>query len=228
MGQSDFMQNTIQDVLLRGQSATIATKVLSWNSTPTYYVGLIGGSTFPNSGAWLPSTAYTSGQYCWPATPNGRLYKCTTSGTSNSSAPTWPTTAGATVSDGGAVWTEQTAALEALTGATMPEPSGNAYARQAWTCSLATIMGTTLTASASASSGISGTVANLAAITFPQATPAAWGPIWGIFIADASTNGNHLHNYPLQTPKVVSASDQMTFGAGTANTTYGSIQITAG
>jgi hypothetical protein len=45
------------------------------------------------------------GAFVRPATPNNYVYKCTTAGTSGSSAPTWGTTPGGTTSDGSAVWT---------------------------------------------------------------------------------------------------------------------------
>ncbi len=228
MSATNFLENLIQDVFLRGQNATINGKTLTWSAAPSLYVGLIGGASFPNQGVALRSTAYTVGQFAWPTTPNGRLYKCTTAGTTGAGEPAWPTTSGGTVTDGGVVWTEQTVALGAMTSvAPVAEPSGNAYARQAWTCSLAAVMGTNLAASASASTGITGTISNLSAVQFPAATPAAWGPIWGIAIYDAASGaGNCLHWYPLQTPKVVGATDQMTFAAGVANTSYGGIQIT--
>jgi len=57
--------------------------------------------------AWTASTAYTLGQFVVPTAglENGFRYECTTVGTSGSSAPTWPTTEGATVADNTAVWT---------------------------------------------------------------------------------------------------------------------------
>ena len=226
MALSNYMKAFIQDVVFRGQNGTLNGKTLSWSAAPTLYVGLIGGSLFPNQGFAMRSTAYTVGQYAWPATPNGRLYKCTTAGTTGASEPSWPTAAtavdGQTITDGGVVWTDQIPAMEA---GTVPEPSGNNYARQSWTCSLAAVMGTNLAASASASSGAGGTVANLNAIQFPVATPGAWGPIWGLAFWDASSAGNLCHIYNLTVPKVVGINDQMTFAAGTANTTYGAVQV---
>ena len=56
---------------------------------------------------WAVSTAYTSASYVIPTTPNGRFYHCTTAGTSHAATePTWPTTKGATVTDGTATWTD--------------------------------------------------------------------------------------------------------------------------
>jgi hypothetical protein len=57
--------------------------------------------------AWQASTAYSLGDIVVPTAglENGFRYECTTAGTSDSSAPTWPTTEGGTVTDGTAVWT---------------------------------------------------------------------------------------------------------------------------
>ena len=58
--------------------------------------------------AWVASTAYIVGDYVQPTTPTYLFaYRCTTAGTSYSSDPTWPTTAGGTVTEQGSslVWT---------------------------------------------------------------------------------------------------------------------------
>ncbi len=51
------------------------------------------------------STAYAVGAQVKQASSPTHIYQCTTAGTSGGSAPTWPTTIGATVTDGTAVWT---------------------------------------------------------------------------------------------------------------------------
>jgi len=57
--------------------------------------------------AWAASTAYALGDFVVPTAglENGFRYECTTAGTSGGSAPTWPTTEGATVNDNTVVWT---------------------------------------------------------------------------------------------------------------------------
>ncbi len=58
--------------------------------------------------AWAASTAYSLGAAVRPATRNGFCYEATVAGTSAASAPTFPTTAGNTVVDGGVTWTART------------------------------------------------------------------------------------------------------------------------
>ena len=149
----------------------------------TRYVGLIVAS----AGQSPRSTAVTSGQYTVPATLNGRLYKCTTSGTTGSGEPAWPTTAAGTVTDGTAVWTEQTTALQA---GTIPEGSATGYARVAVASTEANWSGTQGAGTTTASSGTnSGQISNNNAISFAQVTTAL-GLVVGVGMWDASTSGN--------------------------------------
>lgn len=59
--------------------------------------------------AYVASTAYALGDYVMPAAASGKVFECTTAGTSHSAAPTWATPAvGATLADGGTlVWTRR-------------------------------------------------------------------------------------------------------------------------
>lgn len=56
---TNFLENTLIDVLLRGQSATINSKTLSWNAAPTLYLALFtatpsdaGGGTEVSGGSY--------------------------------------------------------------------------------------------------------------------------------------------------------------------------------
>jgi hypothetical protein len=223
MAISNFLKNQIQDLIWRGKDAEIAGAGFSISGSPVYYLGLVGGAQFPNMGAMLRSTAYQAGQYAWPHSPNGRLYKCTTAGTTGPNEPSWLNVEGAAVTDGTVTWEEQSLALA---NGDIPEPEGNGYERQPWLCSLSTVMGGNLSTSGGASSGARGVVANLAQIQFPMAQPNEWGPIWGIALFDADDGGELLFTSPCVIPKVVGANDQLAFAGGTPNTAYGAIQIT--
>jgi prepilin-type N-terminal cleavage/methylation domain-containing protein len=59
-----------------------------------------GGLTPPN--AWAPSTSYTLYAVLYPS--NGYQYISTVAGTSGTTQPSWPTTIGNTVLDGGVTW----------------------------------------------------------------------------------------------------------------------------
>jgi hypothetical protein len=63
-------------------------------------------SSFARTRFWAASETVVLNEVRFPTTPNGHLYKCTTAGTTGSTEPTWPTGPGATVTDGGVVWTE--------------------------------------------------------------------------------------------------------------------------
>lgn len=57
---------------------------------------------------WAATTAATAGTTAVvPTVANGYIYRCTTSGTTGGSQPTWPTKAGQTVTDGTVVWVAQ-------------------------------------------------------------------------------------------------------------------------
>lgn len=91
------------------------------------------------------------------------------------------------------------------------EVSGNAYARQA----LSKAAGTWTAGSAG-----SGQISNTAAITFPTATPSAWGTITHFGIFDALTVGNLIIWGALTASKTVNAGDTFQFAAGTLVITF--------
>lgn len=84
-----------------------------------YSVTYTAGWVPPGTGAgyvsaWTANTAYAVGAFAKPLAASNAsivlLYECTTAGTSHASTePTWPTTAGSTVSDGTVVWTAREA-----------------------------------------------------------------------------------------------------------------------
>ena len=160
------------------------------------YIGLI----YANKGNWLATTAYVADDYILPdaGNENGRIYKCTSGGTTGASAPTFPTTAGGTVVDGTVTWEEQTAAIEA---GTIPEPSVGEYARVAvppsdsnWT----------------AVSQTDGASTNASDILFAAPT-VDWTPspalLFGHFISDRLTGGNTLFWSAFSAAETVMASE---------------------
>lgn len=65
----------------------------------------------PFGDRWKAATAYKAGEVVTPSSGtagNGHTYRCTVSGTSGTTEPTWPLADGATVTDGSCTWKETT------------------------------------------------------------------------------------------------------------------------
>lgn len=84
--------------------------------------------------SWTATTAYSLATRRAPLTRNGHLYEVTTAGTSGSSEPAWPTTAGGTVVDGSVHWTE-------VGGSWSPTYDLNAAAAEGWRWKAAKVAG---------------------------------------------------------------------------------------
>jgi hypothetical protein len=186
----------------------------AFNHPATTYWALLKCSKGPRSS--LNSTALAlNDTVC--LIPNGgsrmQLYKVTTAGTTAAAQSTlYPGVANEAITDGTAVLTEQTTALQA---GTVSEPTigTNAYARAAMTSN------TTNWAAAA-----SGSIANAgAAWTWPQATPAAWTTgteaIWGVGEYDAASAGNLLNVLGLASAIQVSALATPSVAAGSLTRT---------
>ena len=187
---TNYLANLLVDWYWRGQPKT---------PPATFYKGLIVATRGYSSSN--RSTAVNLGDTMIPATPNGHIYECTTAGTTGASEPAWPTGSGSTVTDGTAVWTEQTTAMEA---GTVKEVTNADYGRVAVTAGLTEFAGTQAAGSITASTGTSKTTSNNSAITFP-APSTNWGVIWGEFWADAANGGNILSFAALAAPQTVNA-----------------------
>ena len=145
---------------------------------PTVFIALLKIRDMSNN---LRSTAVSVGDFTIPATPNGRLYRCTTAGTTGAGEPTWATTDGGTTADGGTVvWTEHTPSLKSQTN--IPESAYTGYARQALGTAGACLLG----------AAASGSSSNTSAIPFPTKTAGTDENVAGWAMFDALTVGNML------------------------------------
>jgi hypothetical protein len=158
----------------------------------------------------IRNTAVSIGDTVIPALPNGRIYRVSTAGTTGSGEPAFPTTDGATVADGTAVWTEMTPDLEAF-NANVTEVSGGSYAR---------VARAPADANWSAPDATGGVTANVADIQFPDPT-GTWGVVSHFIIVDRLTGGNAIAHGALNNPiTVTSGSAAVKFPAGQLSATW--------
>ncbi len=203
-GTSTYLQNKMLDAVYRGQSLPAVTN---------FYIALL---TCTN-GVAARSTAYALNNTLVVLAADGyyHLYKVTTAGTTAASAPSYPGAANEAITDGTAVLTEQTSALDQNTAEV--EPSGGAYARVQVAASLANMSGTQGAGTTAVSSGTTGSISNNNQLAFPAST-AAWAAapamVWGVAIYDAATAGNLLQWGSMGSPQNVGSGVTVTFNAG--------------
>lgn len=192
---TDFARNKINDALWRGQAL---------GAPATRYYALF----VANKGIRANTTTYALNDTI-VALINAAyvFYKCTTAGTSAAAQPgAYLGVAGEVVTDGAAVFTEQTAALRQ--GSINEVASAGGYSRVAVTASLANFAGTQGAGTTAISSGTTGQTSNNNAITFPVAT-AAWANglamVVGMATFDAATGGNMWDFQMLTAPQTVNA-----------------------
>lgn len=210
---TNYAENKIVDALLRGQAIVFPA---------TVYAALLVSTHGPRAN----STAYALNNTISVLANDGKihLYKCTTAGdTAAAQAALYPGVANEAITDGTAVFTEQSSALDAQTAGAWTEVTGAGYARvkaaagatQALTDWKSTQNDNLV------STGTSGLSTNTNAITFGSPTE-AWGFIWGLALYDAAAAGNPWLWGPLVTPKTVNAEDAApAFAAGAVSVTLG-------
>lgn len=205
-GTSNYLQNKLIDWELRAQAFT---------PPATVYVALLTCTNGPIARSLAYALNNTVSFIA--ADGNNHLYKCTTAGTTAASAPAYPGNLGEAITDGTAVFTEQTVAIQANTAGIVVEPSGNAYARVGVTGALTAWAGTQGAGTTVASTGTSATTSNNAVIQFPTPT-GTWtaSPIqvWGFATFDASTVGNLLRYGGLSADQVINTGNNVSFAAG--------------
>jgi hypothetical protein len=86
-------------------------------SAPVYTAANSWGTSRANS------TAYAVGAIVRPASANGLLYIATTAGTTAGTVPTYPTTVGQTVVDGGVTWSAVGSGIITFAASTVTQPS---------------------------------------------------------------------------------------------------------
>jgi len=94
----------------RRNGPLVLDQALNWiRNHASQQIALAGEPTTAYEGCdpnvWVASTAYAVGSAVRPTVRNGFAYEVTTAGSTAATEPTWPTTAGATVVNGGVTFT---------------------------------------------------------------------------------------------------------------------------
>lgn len=184
-----------------GKLAAAEFQGTAYSFPATIYVGLLTCTKGPIA----RSTAYALNDTASYVAADGanHLYKCTTAGTTAATAPSYPGAENEVITDGTAVFTEQTSALQA--GTAQVEPSGGSYARAAQTANSTNFTVT------------NATITDATAINFPTPT-ANWvtspASVWGFADYDAATAGNCLRWGGLTTDQYPATGNTVSFGAG--------------
>lgn len=95
---------TCAGMLIITSSATRVTYGYPFNRTNYGDCGMTTGDSVNWTTFWLPRTTYAAGQQVIPDVPNGHWYYTVAGGTSGNAEPSFPTTTGATVTDGSVTW----------------------------------------------------------------------------------------------------------------------------
>jgi len=162
----------------------------------THYLGLFRAATWTASTSgitaspvtWIVPTNFPAPNGNANLTSQGRLFYCSaiTTGTTGTTEPTWPQTAGGSVTDGGVTWTEASSYLAVGTNYANLEPptsGGTGYTRN--TSGLPNNTSTWPTPTAT---GPLATVSTNVVANFP-AVSASWGQLVGGGGFDAATPG---------------------------------------
>jgi hypothetical protein len=175
MGFTTYAEDLVLNAFGQGDTAP-------FEGPTTHNIGLL---TAP---VWLGSTGYSLGDYVIPSSFNsitgqtGKIFIATVEGESSGEEPSWPTTPGGTVVDGGVTWTECSLLFDAgtFTGAELAIGTA-AYERAAVTGDATNFP--------DASDADPAVLSNGTVISFPKPT-ADWGLIVGWIDSDASEGGN--------------------------------------
>jgi hypothetical protein len=193
---TSYLANKLVDWLFRGQAYVPATANLSQ--------GLLTTTDGPRQDSHVYALDATISLTANDSRTH--LYKCTTAGTSDAAqGALYPGVAGEIITDGDAVFTEQTASVRAGTAV---EASYTGYARANVAASLANWSGTQGAGTTVASTGIGvPTTSNNAQITIGAGSTGATAYVWAAAWFDATAAGNMLMVEPLLTVKTINSGD---------------------